>query len=87
MSIEDTKYKQLELFDDRRVRLAQEVENHPELIPLLSKHPYSEFELKILEIATYCEVIVEGTYTPEDLNKLADILTQKLIAKRIKFIL
>lgn len=83
----EPQYKHLEFFDQRLIDLAREVQNHEELQLLLSKHPDGELELRLLEIACYCEVVVEGDYTPEDLHRLAEILKNKLIAKRIRFIL
>ena len=42
----------------------------------------SEWEIKLAEIATYCGVILDDTYQPEDINKLGFILAEKLYAKR-----
>lgn len=87
MNLEGTKFKSVTLFDDRLLRLDREIANHPEVQKLLSKHPVGELELRLAEVASYCEVALDGAYTKEDLYKLADILATKLIAKRIKFIL
>ena len=82
-----SQYKHQVLFDERLIALSKEIENHDELQQLLAKHPASELELRLLEVATYCEVLVEGDYAPEDLYNLAEILKNKLIAKRIRFIM
>jgi hypothetical protein len=34
------------------------------------------------EIALYCEVILDATYLPEEMVKLAAILTKRLIERR-----
>lgn len=77
----------LEFFPESFIALNQEVSNHPELCRLLAKHPPQETEIRMAEIATYCDIVLDGYYTPEDLEKLADILTKKLKAKNSIIIL
>ena len=71
----------LEYFDPRMLALQEEVSHHPQLMGLLAKHPPQEMEMRIAEIAAYCEVILDGYYTQEELAQLADILTRKLKQK------
>lgn len=71
----------LEFFPDSYIALNQELGNHPDLCELLSKHPPQEFEIRLAEIAAYCEVALDGYYTPADLDKLCDILVRKLKSK------
>lgn len=75
----------LEFFPEERIRLQQELIHHPELCEFLAKHPANEFEIRLSEIAAYCEVILDGYYSQEELNKLCDILTRRLIQKRTGF--
>lgn len=70
------------IFPEELIQLNKEVSNHPELMTLLANHPSGEWEIKMAEIALYCEVIVDGTYLPEEMQKLAGILTKKLIERR-----
>lgn len=72
----------LVLFSEPRIALNREVANHPELMELLQKHPANEFEIRLAEIASYCEVILDGVYSQMELDKLCDILYKKLIQKR-----
>ena len=72
----------LEYFPQSKIDLATEVRHHPTLIALLQKHPQSEFELLLCEIAAYCEVVLDGDYLPEDINQVCKILEKKLRAKR-----
>jgi hypothetical protein len=71
------------LFDPRRTQLAEEVKNHPELCQILGELAEqgidgSEFEVRLAAVAKYCKIGLDGTYLPEDLSKLCDILTEKL---------
>lgn len=72
----------LEYFSDSRIALQQELQYHEELWPLIAKYPPQEFEMRIAEIAAYCEVILDGYYTVEDLDRLCEVLVKKLYEKR-----
>lgn len=72
----------LEYFPESRLQLAQEVKKHPDLMEKIQKHPQDEFELILAEIATYCEILLDGYYTQEDLDGLCEILYWKLRNKR-----
>lgn len=71
----------LDYFSPERIALARELRNHPELCKLLANHASDEFEIKLAEIATYCEVILDGQYTQHDLDGLCDLLVRKLKQK------
>ena len=77
----------LVFFPESYIALNQEVGNHPELCELLAKHPPQEFEIRIAEIAAYCGIVLDGYYTPEDLERFADILVRKLKDKNSIIIL
>lgn len=77
----------LEYFPESRIALAREVTNHPDLMNLISKHKQEDFEIILAEIAAYCEIVLDATYTQEDINKLCDILWKKLRDKRTPIIL
>ena len=70
----------LEYFDQRAIDLNSEIMKHPELMELLSRH--NDPAINLSHVAAYCEIIVEGAYTEEECNVLAEILTQRLVAKR-----
>ena len=70
-----------EYFDPRMLALQEEVSHHPQLMELLAKHPPQEKEMRLAEIAAYCEIILDGYYSEEQLNELADVLTRKLKQK------
>jgi len=68
----------LEFFSEVYFQLQDEISFHPKLQLLLAKHPVTEFEIRIAEIATYCEIILDGIYTAEDFEKIASACLQKL---------
>ncbi len=77
----------LEFFPDSYIALNQELTNHPVLTDILQNQPANEFELRLAEICTYCDVVLDGHYARADLEKLADILVNKLREKRGSIIL
>lgn len=74
--------KHFQMFDEARIDLNIEVRKHPKLVDLLQKHPQDEFEMLLAEIACYCEVALDGDYTPDELSNLCKILCRKLQYKR-----
>jgi hypothetical protein len=78
-----SKWQQHVYFPREFLELQLEIENHPKLIELLGKHAPNEFEIRMAEICSYCEVILDGDYTEGDFTKLAKICTQKLWNKRV----
>ena len=78
---------QLNLFPESYIALNAELNNHPELCRLLANHPPQEFELRLAEIAAYCDVILDGNYTPDDLDKLCHFLWKKLKDKSCLIVL
>ena len=59
--------------------MQQEVLKHPELMERLSAIQSNEVELRMAAIATYCEVMLDGLYTVEELCK---VLMPRLVQKR-----
>lgn len=77
-----THWTHLNIWPQELIELNQEILNHPKLQERLANHPVAEWEIKMAEIALYCEVIVDGDYLPEDMQRLAGILYRKLIERR-----
>jgi len=75
------------MFHQNRIDLDREIHNHSKLMERLANHPADEFEIRLAEIASYCEVLLHGDYTPDDLDKLCGILFKRLLEKRIPIIL
>ena len=72
----------LNFWPDELIQLQREIQHHPRLVDRLQKHPAGEWEVRLAEIAQYCEVILDGNYMPEEIQKLAGILYQKLLLRR-----
>jgi hypothetical protein len=77
-----THWAHLNIWPDELINLNMELKHHPELQERLANHPVNEWEIKIAEIALYCEVVVDGEYLPEEMTKLASILEQRLRLRR-----
>lgn len=78
----------LEYHDEIFVELGKETLLHEQLcINLLQLPKDSPVELKIAEIATYCDVVLDGTYSPEDVTKLCHTLYNRLRKKRGELVL
>ena len=72
----------IQQFPESYIALNRELSYHPQLVEFLQKHPANEFELRMAEICAYCSIALDGQYTPKDLERLADILLKRLVAKR-----
>jgi len=73
----------LEYFSPARIALMREVNKHPPLIELLGTIPADDWPARIGEIAAYVVIIMDGMYLPHELEKLYDILYEKLWRKRM----
>lgn len=72
-----------ELFPKEYIDLDAELrtEYHPKL-DFIAGYPPDEIDIKLAQIAAYCEVALEGDYTLTDRMALCKILTEKLKEKR-----
>lgn len=77
-----THWTHVQMLPEEFFHLQRELVHHPTLQELLNNHPPEEWELRMAEIAAYCSVILDDVYTPEDIGKLAGILTKKLYNMR-----
>jgi len=80
--------KHFKLFGENKIAFAKELrEHHPELSKLIvSKHGVDNFELQLAEVSAYFEIILDGTYTEVELEKLCGILLTKLLQSRTPYI-
>lgn len=69
---------ELRLFPESYNALQLEILNHPRLCKLIANHPPQEFELRLAEIATYCEVVLDGLYDERDLDNICQLCWKKL---------
>ena len=75
------------MFHQNRIDLDREIKHHPDLVERLKNHPADEFEMRLAETASYCDVILHGDYMPSDLDRLCGILHKKLFEKRTLIII
>lgn len=78
----ESRWVAVNLFPEALITLNRECAEHPVLMDRLANHPMIEWEVKLAEIANYCEVVLDGDYMPEDIDNICDILYRKLVAKR-----
>lgn len=77
------------MFPEAIQELSQEITYHPELQEKLQWKENSNLDAtdKIAVIAAYCDVALDGYYTAEDLEKIADICVKRLRQRRTEIIL
>ena len=56
-------------------------QNHPELLKILSEYPSRHLESKVAAIAAYCGFALDGTFAEKDLEKLFQMLYDRLKEK------
>lgn len=73
-----------ELFPEGYIALNKELATglHPKLEKLLANHPADETDIKLAEIANYCLIALDATYTLAERDKLCFILAGRLEALR-----
>lgn len=71
-----------ELFPEELCALRIEVQKHPPLLFILANQADKDVYIQIMEIATYCNILVAGEYTKDDMLNLCTMLTQKLMSMR-----
>jgi len=70
-----------EFFPEALTALRVEIDNHPALLKILNDQEDKDVYIQLSEIAAYCGIILEGTYTQADVIKLADKLVWELKKK------
>jgi len=81
--VEGTKWSdKLDFFHQNRIDLQKEIPHHPTLVERLQAHPVDEYEIRLAEVGLYCEVYLDGEYTPAELDHLCGILYKKLVTMR-----
>lgn len=75
-----------EMYPEEYILLQRELatDYHPQLQAILRKNGggADDVDLKLAQIAAYCEVMLDGIYTLEDRIKLCRVLWEKLLLKR-----
>jgi len=71
-----------EYFPPEFIMLQEEIPFHPELVAKLQNQPVNEFEIRMLQVAKHCDIILEGTYQPNEWPQLALACLKRLKGMR-----
>jgi hypothetical protein len=69
-------------FPEEHIALQEEILHHPDLLTILAVQQSKDEHIILAEIAAYCKVVLDGTYMPDEITKLCDILVRKLQERR-----
>lgn len=79
--------RDLVYFPESALVLDEEIKkNHPALANVLAQYPNRPLEVKIAAVAAYCNIMVDGYFTENDLKQLIDLLLKKLQEKSAIFV-
>lgn len=78
---------QFEMFPEELIQLRVEIDHHPDLLTILHAQQDKDVYIQICEIAAYCGIVLDGTYTRDDIIRLCKICLDKLISKRTLIVL
>ncbi len=82
LAIPEKTAMKLEFFSEGKIALAREITQHKELQDQLIADMTNDEGVRIGIIAAYVLVVMDGTYTQDDLERLYPILIDKLREKR-----
>jgi hypothetical protein len=74
-------------FDKELLNLRREITHHPDLQVILVAQESTDLYIHLSEIAAYVGMVLDGTYSREDILELCDKMTKKLYEKRTSVIL
>lgn len=72
----------IEMFPQPWIDLNEEVAKHPALMKILSEQQQKDPYILLADIALYCGVALDGTYTNADIETLCELLRKQLYMKR-----
>lgn len=87
MSNDPPKKLDLEFFPPQIIALNREVAHHPALMKILSEQPNKDVYIRLLEIATYCNILLIGDYSHARILEVCEECTKALYRKRTSIII
>ena len=72
----------VEMFPEELVEFNKEVGKHPLLMEALAKLETKDFYTMLAKVAIEVGVVLDDTYTLEDIRKVCDICTERLKRRR-----
>lgn len=73
-------------FPQELIDLRIEIQKHPNLLLLLHTQHDKDVYIQILEIATYCGILVAGTFDQQGMLDLCKMCTEKLFKMRAIYV-
>ncbi len=75
-----------ELFPAEYIELQKELmrDDHSKICNIIGQYGPDDIDIKLAQIASYCEVMLDGDYSLENRIQLCKILTEKLVLLREK---
>lgn len=70
--------RELVYFTAVQQALNAEIVKHPALMEYLQKHPSTEFEVRLAEIARFCGVALNGSYNGKDIDNVCGLCLDEL---------
>jgi hypothetical protein len=71
--------KKFEMFSEHKLAIMKKLHEHPPLVTLLKQYDQdTQWPEMLGEIAAYCNIVVDGIYTAEELEGLEKVLAQEL---------
>jgi len=77
----------IEMFPQEILDLHTEVRKHRDLMQKLHDQEDKDVYIQLLEIAAHLNILVEGTFTRDDILELCKLMTAKLYERRSIIIL
>ena len=87
MSASSTPKLDIQMFPQQMLDLHTEVRKHLPLMKLLHDQDNKDIYIQLMEVASYCEIVVIGTFTHQDILDLAEKCTKKLYSMRTSVII
>lgn len=72
----------IEMWNEAKIALSRELNNHPKILEEIEAAESEDYPNLLATVAAHFNVIVEGYYSPMQLDILADKLYHKLVARR-----
>lgn len=69
-------------FEDELLNLREELPHHPALMGTLIAQANDDIYIHIVEIAAYCGIVLDGTYTKDEILQICEKCTEVLVGKR-----
>jgi hypothetical protein len=77
----------IQMFPEHWIQLNREVRHHPDLGQILAVQEDRDPYVMLAEISAFIGVVLDDTYSKQDIKKLCELLTDKLRERRTGIIM